>query len=189
MSDPNDVVPPVPPAPDAVRAASGVPPIEPVPATPAAPHASPAPPVEPAPPAAPVPPPVATPAPAAPASVGPAAAPVPPATPVPPAYGAQPYPPAQPYSYGPTAPPQGLSITSMILGISGLVLLFFWIGLLPSIAAVITGHLAQRSQPHARGFWLTGLITGYIGVGLAVLGILAFVAFFLFAGLLSVGAR
>jgi hypothetical protein len=87
------------------------------------------------------------------------------------------------------APPQGLSITSMILGISGLVLLLFGIGLLPSIAAVITGHLAKRSQPHARGMWITGLITGYIGIGLAILGIVVLVAFFLFAGLLSVGAR
>lgn len=186
MSDPNDVVPPVPPAPDAVRAASGVPPIEPVPATPTAPQAAPAPPVAPTPPTAPASSPAAAP-PAA--SVPTAAAPVPAASPVPPAYGAQPYPPAQPYSYGPTAPPQGLSITSMILGISGLVLLFFWIGLLPSIAAVITGHLAQRSQPHARGFWLAGLITGYVGVGLAVLGLVIFIAFFVFAGLLSVGSR
>lgn len=171
MSDPSDVVPPVPPAPDAVKAASGVPPIEPVPATPAAPQVAATPPVEPAP-------------------VAPASPPSPPAVATPQPYGAPPpYAPAQASSYGPMTPPQGLSITSMILGISGLVLLFFWIGLLPSIAAVITGHLAQRSQPHARGFWLAGLITGYIGVGLAVLGLLAFIAFFLFAGLLSVGAR
>lgn len=174
MSDPSDVVPPVPPAPDAVKAASGVPPIEPVPATPAAPQVAATPPVEPA-PVAPAPP---------------AQPPSPPAVATPQPYGAPPpYAPAQASSYGPVTPPQGLSITSMILGISGLVLLFFWIGLLPSIAAVITGHLAQRSQPHARGFWLAGLITGYIGVGLAVLGLLAFIAFFLFAGLLSVGAR
>jgi hypothetical protein len=58
------------------------------------------------------------------------------------------------------AQPQGLAIASMICGIAGLVLL----GFLSSLAAVITGHIAARKQPWARGMWITGLITGYIGL-------------------------
>jgi hypothetical protein len=80
----------------------------------------------------------------------------------------------QPYGYpgyAPT-PPNGLAITSMILGIAGL-----FLGLLLSVGAVITGHIAQRKQPYARGFWLTGLITGYIGIGLWTLVILIYIIF------------
>jgi hypothetical protein len=73
----------------------------------------------------------------------------------------------QPYQYGaPAGQPKGLAITSMVLGIVSIVCC--WIGLV-AIAAIITGHLAQRSQPHARGFWLTGLITGYVGLGISLL--------------------
>lgn len=85
-----------------------------------------------------------------------------------PAYQAQPY--GYP-GYAP-APPTGLSIASMILGIAGI---FF--GILVSIAAVITGHIARKSQPHARAMWLTGLITGYVGIGLWALFIIAYVIF------------
>lgn len=84
----------------------------------------------------------------------------------------QPAPAAQPYAGYPTAPaaPRALSITSMSLGIAGIVL-GWMIPLLPSIAAVITGHLAQRREPAGRAFWLTGLITGYVGIALAALGL------------------
>jgi hypothetical protein len=47
----------------------------------------------------------------------------------------------------------------MVCGIVGIVLFAF----LPALAAVIIGHIASRKQPWARGFWITGLITGYIG--------------------------
>jgi Domain of unknown function (DUF4190) len=77
----------------------------------------------------------------------------------------------QPYAYVPAQTrPQGLSIASMICGIAGI---FF--GLLASIAAVILGHIASKRQPYARGLWLTGLITGYVGIGLWVLIIGAYV--------------
>ena len=69
-----------------------------------------------------------------------------PQAPAAPAYGA----PGYAYTPPPAGPPQGLSITSMILGIAGL---FF--GFLVSIAAVITAHMAQKSQPYAKPFWLT----------------------------------
>jgi len=94
-----------------------------------------------------------------------------------PQYGAYPQ---YPY-YAPPTPPQGLSIASMILGIAGILFGFaYGFGLFPSIAAVITGHIARKKQPHARGFWLAGLITGYIGIGISVIFgvILVFVIIF-----------
>jgi len=71
------------------------------------------------------------------------------------------------YSPGPS---KALSLTSMILGIAGLVVGWFTFGIggLASIAAVITGHIAVKREPHAKGFWLTGLITGYVGIASAV---------------------
>lgn len=86
-----------------------------------------------------------------------------PAAPNPYAQGA----PAQPYNSGPyVAPPaQGLSITSMILGIAGVFFAFFPL----AVAAVITGHMASKKQPYAKPFWLTGIITGYVGLGISLL--------------------
>lgn len=66
-------------------------------------------------------------------------------------------------------PPMGLAIASMVTGITGVLLSIAGFGLLPAIAAVVTGHLAQKRQPHARPFWLTGIITGYVGLGLSVI--------------------
>ena len=63
----------------------------------------------------------------------------------------------------------------MAAGIGGLLLGFAGWGFLPALAAVITGHMAQKRQPWAKGFWLTGLITGYIGLAFSVLVILFFV--------------
>lgn len=119
-----------------------------VPPVPVPPTGSGIPPVEP-PPAAPPP------ASAAPEAPAPAAAPAP-ASP----YGA---PPAS-YAPAPAGPPQGLAITSLVCGIGGLLLVWIGLGFLASIAAVVTGHLAQKRQPYARGFWITGLITGYLGI-------------------------
>jgi hypothetical protein len=89
----------------------------------------------------------------------------------------------QPYAYQPyqAGPPSGLAIASMVLGIAG-----FFFGLL-SIGAIITGHMAQRSQPHARPFWLTGLITGYIGLGIGLLIALIYIGYFAFF-ILALGA-
>ena len=54
----------------------------------------------------------------------------------------------------------------MVLGIAGIVL---GLGLILGIAAVITGHMASKREPHAKGFWTTGLITGYVGIALGIL--------------------
>jgi hypothetical protein len=74
------------------------------------------------------------------------------------------------YAYTP-APPRGLSIASMVLGIASIVFSIYGFGLFPGIAAVITGHLGRKRQPAARGFSLAGLITGYVGIGIALLWI------------------
>ncbi|MCO4252536.1 DUF4190 domain-containing protein [Pseudarthrobacter raffinosi] len=70
-----------------------------------------------------------------------------------PAYG-------QPAYYGmPAQQPKGLSIASMVLGISSVILGWFMI---PQIAAIITGHLALRREPSGKGMSITGLVLGYL---------------------------
>lgn len=182
MADDNDI-PPVPLPPADVKAASSVPPIE---AAPAVPQAAPAPDAA-APAGPPIPPaPTVAPAygaaPAAPAYGAPPAAPAYGAPPAQPGYGQPTGAYSQPaYAAQPAGPAQGLAVTSMVLGIAGIVGALFWLGFLPAIAAVITGHLAKKRQPWARGFWLTGLITGYVGIGIAVVTLLGFLAILAFS--------
>lgn len=102
-----------------------------------------------------------------------------PVTPVPPAQTpSQPYAPASPapygaaQSYGQPVPPRGLSIASMVCGIVGLVLSFFMIGFLPALAGVILGHIGMKKEPTAKGFSLTGVITGYAGLALSLVIVL-----------------
>ena len=71
------------------------------------------------------------------------------------------------------APPRGLSITAMILGILGIVGSFMG-GFLLSIGAVIFGHIGLRKEPAGRGMAIAGLVTGYIGVGLGVVFVVGF---------------
>ncbi|WP_146181283.1 DUF4190 domain-containing protein [Homoserinimonas hongtaonis] len=106
-------------------------------------------------------------------------------TPPPPPASSPPQQSYSPYASTTASEPKGLSIASMVAGIGGLVLSFAGIGILAAIAAVICGHLAQKREPYARPFWLTGLITGYVGIGLAVLFLLLLLPFVLlfFAGL------
>ncbi|UKF30762.1 hypothetical protein [Clavibacter phaseoli] len=101
------------------------------------------------------------------------AAPVPPAAAAPPA---EPYAPASaaaPYGLAPApvppspaavawgqpvyavAPPRGLSLTSMILGLVSV--LFFWTFLCPLVGLVF-GIVGIRKEPAGRGFAVTGLI-------------------------------
>jgi hypothetical protein len=163
-----------PPIPTPTPEQSVTPPVEPPPAA--------TPPVEPAP---------AVPAAEAPAA--PVASDVPPQStdappPPPPAYAAPAYTApayatpsyATPGAYAP-ARPQGLSIASIICGIAGVLFSFGGFGLLPSIAAVITGHLARKRQPWARGLWLTGMITGYVGIGISIIAGILIIIFFVFA--------
>lgn len=125
---------------------------------------------------------------AAPAAPEPAAQPNPYATaPAAPAAQPNPYaaPAAQPYAYGPYVPqpPKGLSITSMILGIAGAVLaLCYGFGFLLGVGAVITGFLAKKSQPYAKGMWLTGIVTGFVTIGISLLWLLGIIVFAVWSG-------
>lgn len=69
-----------------------------------------------------------------------------------------------------TAPTKTLSLISLIAGIVGL---FF--GTIFAIAAIVLGFMGRSREPHAKGFWLTGIILGFVGlvlgfvwIGLAV---------------------
>jgi hypothetical protein len=85
-------------------------------------------------------------------------------------YGQNPYG-QNPYGQNPYAPrpAQGLSVASLVLGLVGLFFSFFAFGFLLVVGAIVTGHLAQRRQPASRGMWLTGLITGYLGLGISLI--------------------
>ena len=97
--------------------------------------------------------------------------PTPPAAAAPAPYGSPGYAAPQAYAPVPAGPPTGLSLASVITGIAGLVLFLGGFGFPPAVAAVVLGHLGQKRQPYARGFWLTGLITGYVGVGLSLISL------------------
>ena len=66
----------------------------------------------------------------------------------------------------------------MILGCIGVVLTIVYLGFFPALAAVITGHMAQRRQPAAKAFWITGLITGYLSLVISTILVVWIVAIF-----------
>jgi hypothetical protein len=75
----------------------------------------------------------------------------------------------------PSAPTSGMAIAALALGISGLTVFPF----LGSVLALIFGYMARnqiRSRPeelHGEGLAVAGIVTGWIGVVLTVLGIVA----------------
>jgi hypothetical protein len=79
---------------------------------------------------------------------------------------------AQPYQS--SAKNNGLAIASMVLGI----LWIWWIG---SILAVIFGHIARRQIRNSQGretgggMAMTGLVLGWIGVGVLVAVLVLFI--------------
>ncbi|WP_194383187.1 DUF4190 domain-containing protein [Microbacterium luteum] len=94
-----------------------------------------------------------------------------------------------PPAHGATPPPYGaggpagartntLAIVSLIASISAFVILPF----LGSLAGVITGHMSlsqiSRTGEQGRGLALAGLIVGYVGLALAVIGVIAVILFF-----------
>ncbi|MEY2848750.1 MAG: hypothetical protein RI885_1415, partial [Actinomycetota bacterium] len=101
----------------------------------------------------------------------------PPASPAPGGYSAPGYsaPSAPGYSApagyataAPAAAPKTLSLIGMIAGILGVVS-FGWF-LPASIAALILGYMGKKREGvPAKGFWLTAIITGYVGIALTVL--------------------
>lgn len=87
----------------------------------------------------------------------------------------QPYPEggySQPY---PPQPPRGLSIASMALGLAGLAFGWFMLGV-PSVVGVILGHIGLKREPAGRAFAITGLVTGYVGIGIGIIIALFFLA-------------
>ena len=97
--------------------------------------------------------------------------------------------PAAPVPPAPAAagPKQGLSLTSFILGLAGVV--FSWIfilGLLVSAAAIVLGFIAKGKEPGApKWMWLVGLIAGAVG---ALIGLLVLIfTIMAFATLASIG--
>ncbi|MGN6741682.1 MAG: DUF4190 domain-containing protein [Amnibacterium sp.] len=79
-------------------------------------------------------------------------------------------PPSTPYAPAPSKSPV-LSILSLIFGILGVVLSLFLFGsgVLPGAAGVVLGFIGRRKEPQAKGMWLTGIITGFIAVGIAII--------------------
>ena len=69
----------------------------------------------------------------------------------------------------------------MIAGIVGVLGSFVGFGFLPSLAGVIMGHIAQKREPWAKGFWMTALITGYVGVGISLMSGIGVLLIFLAA--------
>ena len=57
----------------------------------------------------------------------------------------------------------------------------FIIPLIGSVAGVITGHMSlgqiKRTGEQGRGLALAGTITGYVGLGFVLLGLIVFFAF------------
>jgi hypothetical protein len=96
-------------------------------------------------------------------------------------YASAPAAPAAPYSGTPgPAQPKTLSIISMIAGIVG-VLSFGYFGI-ASIAAVILGFMGKKREPAAKGFWLTGIITGFVGIGIMIITIIFWIVVLIAAG-------
>ncbi|MFK3678982.1 DUF4190 domain-containing protein [Microbacterium sp. NPDC090218] len=99
-------------------------------------------------------------------------------------YAASAYPAAAP------RPTSTLAITSLICGLAGIVLFWAVIPLLASIAAVITGHMAlgqTKRDPGigGRGLAITGLILGYVVVGIGGFVLISTIISFVFLGAFS----
>lgn len=88
----------------------------------------------------------------------------------------------------PAAPTNQLALWSMITGIASLTV--GWVIPLPfGVAAVILGHIGlsqvKKTGEQGRTYAITGLVTGYVSIGI---GIIAIVLIVLFFGALLLGA-
>jgi hypothetical protein len=113
----------------------------------------------------------------------------PPAAPsAPPAYGAAPQQPygaaaSGPYNVAP-AVPKTLSLIGMIAGIVGIVISVpgWGFGFIFSVAAIVLGFLGKSREPAAKGFWLTAIITGFVGVAISVVYLIITIFLFVVIG-------
>lgn len=118
---------------------------------------------------------------AAPEGAPPAPAPAPAASPAPSSLGAPAEPPYGTTSQAPApsgVPSSGMAVASMVCGILSLVTCCLWfVGLPLAIVAIVLGHLSvsrAKADPAAyggRGQARAGLITGYIAIPLALVGL------------------
>ncbi|AIY02190.1 hypothetical protein ART_2591 [Arthrobacter sp. PAMC 25486] len=82
-----------------------------------------------------------------------------------------------------SAGPQGLSLASMILGLSSLLFLG-WL-MLPQIAGIVLGHMGLRKEaPQGQSFAVTGLVTNYLA--LVIWGALWAFGLFFFAAIMGI---
>jgi Domain of unknown function (DUF4190)/Uncharacterised protein family UPF0547 len=99
--------------------------------------------------------------------LGPPVAPLDPAAPFSP-----PAPVQQVYMQAPAARTNGMAVASMILGIVWL----YWVG---SILALVFGYIAKgqieksNGRETGRGMAIAGIVLGWVGVGLLIIGIIA----------------
>lgn len=88
---------------------------------------------------------------------------------------------------GGLAPKKTLSLIGMIAGIVGL--LGFWIVFIPIIgsvlqlfipgAALVLGILGRKREGiPAKGFWITAIITGIVGLVIAIIALIGWIALF-----------
>lgn len=89
------------------------------------------------------------------------------------------YPPAPPYGqgYGAQSKTNVMAIISLVGGIAG----FVWIlPLIGSLAGIIFGHIGlsqiKKTGEQGRALALTGLILGYVGIGLLIIGLIVIFA-------------
>lgn len=84
-----------------------------------------------------------------------------------------------------------LGILSLIAGIVGFV--FGWIGVVPivgpilampvPIAAVVLGFIARKKEDGPKGFWLAGIILGFVTIAFALIMLFVWIALIATAGL------
>jgi hypothetical protein len=52
------------------------------------------------------------------------------------------------------------------------------LGFLFAVAAVVLGFIGRRREPQAKGFWLTGIILGFVGIVIAIVFWISIAIFF-----------
>ncbi|TFD89633.1 hypothetical protein E3T56_02830 [Cryobacterium psychrotolerans] len=91
-----------------------------------------------------------------------------------------------PYAGAPAQKPPILSVLSLVAGVIGIVgspIAFIpfvggVLGLFFPAGAIVLGFLGKSREPRARGLWLTGIITGIVGVAVALLSLVLWGIFF-----------
>lgn len=68
-----------------------------------------------------------------------------------------------------------MSVAALILGAAGMVFSWFLLGI-PSILAIVFGHIGLRREPAGRGLAIAGLVLGYVAVAIFLLWMVFFLA-------------